>query len=116
MDQSLDSVGSFERFVLLSVVELAEDAETPAHSYEVTGRAKARLDDLERDPFGGIERQEVIRALQSLADSGLLSKSEVTSPVGKGRPAYVLAVDEARVKTELRDDETVGTYADALGS
>lgn len=115
MDE-LQSVGSFEQFVLLSVVELSEEGETPAHSYEVTGRAKARLDDLDRDPFGGIEREEVIKALGSLAEADLLSKGETTSPVGKGRPAYDLAVEGDAVLDELRGEEGVGSYATTLAN
>jgi len=110
----LQSVRSFERFVLLTVVELADDGETPAHSYEVTELAKARMDDLDRPPFGGIERQEVITALSSLAGAELLGKDEVTSATGKGRPAYVLGVDADAVVTELRGDDDVGPYAEVL--
>ena len=113
MDE-LDAAGSFEQFVLLSVVELAEEGATPVHSYEVTGRAKDRLDSVDRDPFGGIERQEVITALGSLAEAGLLSKAETTSPGGKGRPAYTLAVDGDAVLGELRGAGDVGSYAEAL--
>jgi len=98
------------------VVELSEEGETPAHSYEVTGRAKARLDDLDRDPFGGIERGEVIKALGSLAEANLLSKGETTSPVGKGRPAYELAVESGSVVEELRGEDGVGSYAATLAN
>jgi hypothetical protein len=116
MDETPASVRSFEQFVLLSVVELAEADETPAHSYDVTETAKARLDEVDRDPFGGIERQEVITALSSLADEGLLSKEETESPVGKGRPAYALAVDPGTVLSDLTGSDDVGSYAEALSA
>lgn len=114
MDATPESVQSFEQFVLLSVVELARDGATPAHSYDVTETAKARIDDVDRDQFGGVERQEVITALSSLADEGLLAKEETESPVGKGRPAYALAVDPETVLSDLGGADDVGSYAAAL--
>lgn len=112
--EQLQPVRSFERYVLLTVAELAGEGETPAHSYDVTERAKARMDALERPPFGGIERQEVITALASLAGEGLLGKAETESAVGKGRPAYVLGVDADAVVSALTDDADVGPYAERL--
>jgi len=114
MSATLNSVQPFEQFVLLSVVELATADRTPAHSYDVTKTAKARLDEVERDTFGGVERQAVIATLGSLADDGLLAKAETESPAGKGRPAYELAVDAETVLAELAGDDAVGSYADSL--
>ncbi|WP_262180632.1 hypothetical protein [Haloarcula laminariae] len=115
MDTALDSVQSFEQFVLLSVTELSSADETPAHSYDVTKTAKERLDDIERDAFGGIERQEVISALGSLSETGLLAKAETEDAVGKGRPAYELAVEADEVVSALTGDDAVGSYAQSLG-
>lgn len=114
MYAALDSTRPFEQFVLLSVAELAVADRTPAHSYDVTKTAKARLDDVERDTFGGVERQAVITTLGSLAEEGLLDKAETKSPIGKGRPAYELAVDAETVIAELAGDGAVGSYADSL--
>ena len=116
MDATLDSVGSFEQFVLLSVAELSAADETPAHSYDVTKTAKGRIGDVERDAFGGIERQEVITALGSLAEAELLSKAETEDAVGKGRPAYELAVEADEVVASLTGDDAVGSYAESLGA
>jgi len=114
MDATLDSIQSFEQFVLLSVVELSAAGATPAHSYEVTETAKARLDDIDRDPFGGVERQEVITALGALAEAGLLAKAETESATGKGRPAYELAADSEAVLASLSGNDDVGSYARSL--
>jgi len=114
MNEALGSVQSFEQFVLLSVVELSAEGQTPAHSYDVTETAKARMDDLDRPPFGGIERQEVITALGNLSEAGLLEKAETEDAVGKGRPAYELAVDADDAVDSLVDDEDVGPYARSL--
>ena len=116
MNEALGSVQSFEQFVLLSVVELSSDEATPAHSYDVTETAKARMDDLDRPPFGGIERQEVITALGNLAEAGLLAKAETEDAVGKGRPAYELAVDADSVVDSLTEDDDVGPYARSLAA
>lgn len=114
MDDAIRSRRPFEQFVLLAVVELAAHDETPAHSFEVTKRAKEHLDDVDRDPFGGVERQEVITALGALADDGLLSKERTESATGKGRPAYDLAVDPDVVIDALDDEPDVGPYAAEL--
>jgi len=114
MDVALESIASFEQYVLLSVVELSVDEETPAHSYEVAQTAKARLDALDRAPFGGIERQEVITALASLSEDDLLEKATTESAAGKGRPAYNLDVAPEEVLTTLSGDDEVGSYAESL--
>jgi len=114
MHSTLGSIRSFEQFVLLSVVELSTEEATPAQSHEVTETAKARIDDIDRDPFGGIERQEVITALGSLAGAGLLAKAETEDAVGKGRPAYELAVEADDVVDSLSGDDDIGSYARSL--
>jgi len=110
----LDSADSFEQFVLLSVVELTVAGEAPVHSYDVTQTAKAHLDDIEREPFGGVERQEVIAALRTLADAGLLTKARTESATGKGRPAYELAVEPEEVLTMLEGAESFGPYVETI--
>lgn len=114
MEERIQSVRSFEQFVLLSVVELADAGETPAHSYEVAQTATAHLDDVDRDPFGGVEREAVITALQSLTDEGLLTKGRTESPTGKGRPAYEPAVDTDDVLESLADVDDIRSYVEKL--
>jgi hypothetical protein len=114
MDETLHSMRSFEQFVLLSVVELAAADAMPAHSYDVAQTAQAHLDDIDRDPFGGVQRQEVISALQTLADAELLEKSKAESPTGKGRPGYGLAIDAGTVLDELADVEGLRSYVETL--
>ncbi|WP_226023273.1 hypothetical protein [Halomicrobium salinisoli] len=114
MAETIESRGPFEQFVLLAVTELSVDEETPAHSFAVAKRCKAHLDDVDREPFGGIERREVTTALGSLADDGLLRKERTESATGKGRPAYALDVDPERVVDGVDDDAGVGPYAEQL--
>jgi len=114
MADQLQSTAPFERFVALAVVELSQAGETPAHSYEVTETAKDRLGEIDQDGFGGIERGEVIGALNALAEADLLAKATTESAVGKGRPAYELAVDTGTLLERLGEDPTVGGYATVL--
>lgn len=114
MDETLHSLQSFEQFVLLAVAELTMTGDAPVHSYEVSETARAHLDDIDRDPFGGFERQQVISALQTLADAGVLSKSRAESAVGKGRPGYELAVDATTVLEGLAGVDGLGSYAETL--
>ncbi|WP_226010452.1 hypothetical protein [Halomicrobium salinisoli] len=114
MAETIESRGPFEQFVLLAVTELSVDGETPAHSFEVAKRCKAHLEDVDRDPFGGVERSEVTAALGSLADDGLLGKERTESATGKGRPAYALDVDPETVVDAVDDEAGVGPYAEQL--
>ena len=116
METTASSVRPFEQFVLLTVVELDDDGGTPIQSHEVTELAKARMDTVDRPPFGGIERQEVITALGNLAEAELLAKAETEDAVGKGRPAYELAVEADGVLDSLAEDEDVGPYAQSLAA
>jgi hypothetical protein len=103
----------FERFVLLAVAELSLAGETPVHSFDVRECCGDRTAHVSF-ASGGVERARVMRALESLAATGLLRDAEVTSPVGKGRPAHELTVDAATVVERFRSDETVGGYADSI--
>lgn len=114
MEERVQSADAFEQFVLLSVVELATADETPAHSYHVTQTAKAHLDDIKQDPFGGIERREVISALGTLADEGLLVDAQAETATGKGRPAYELAADPGDIIDALSDTDMLQPYIETI--
>lgn len=116
MKAQVQSAGAFEQFVLLAVAELETAGETPAHSYHVTQTAKAHLADIDRQPFGGVERQEVISALGRLADKGLLTNEKSESPTGKGRPGYELAGDPGEVLEVLSETDEFGPYVETVRS
>lgn len=116
MATQVRSADSFDQFVLLAVTELAAAGETPAHSYHVTQTAKHHLDDIDRQPFGGVERQEVITALGRLADEGLLTHEQTESATGKGRPAYGLAEEPVDVLDALADAEEFQPYVEKVRS
>lgn len=109
VSETVESATSFQRFVLLGVVELHDRDETPARSYEVREHCAGRVEDLPAEPFGGITREEVIRTLSVLEAEGVLTEEvDDQSPVGKGRPSYALAVDADAVREALAADDTVG--------
>jgi hypothetical protein len=116
MGDQVQSADAFEQFVLLAVAELETADETPAHSYHVTQTMKAHLADIERQPFGGVERQEVIAALGRLADAGLLADTQTESPTGKGRPGYELVGDADDILEALSDTEEFEPYVETIRS
>jgi DNA-binding transcriptional ArsR family regulator len=103
----------FERFVLLAVVELDLDDETPVHSFDIRECCGERTEHV-AFASGGVERARVMRALDALTEAGLLEEAEVTSPVGKGRPAHELAVDPEIVIEALREDEALSEYVTSI--
>ena len=116
MRDQVQSADAFEQFVLLAVAELETAGETPVHSYHVTQTAKAHLADVDRQPFGGVERQKVISALGQLADKGLLRTEQTESPTGKGRPGYELTGDPDEVLEVLSATDEFEPYVDAVWS
>ncbi|KOX91904.1 hypothetical protein [Haloarcula rubripromontorii] len=116
MRDQVQSADAFEQFVLLAVAELETAGETPVHSYHVTQTMKAHLADIDRQPFGGVERQKVISVLGQLADKGLLSNEKTESPTGKGRPGYELAGDPDEVLEALSTTDEFDSYIETVRS
>lgn len=117
---SLDAIERttpFQRYVLLGVTALDLREETPVHDYHVREFCLSHVDDLaDENPFeGGLSRESVIRALSKLEEMDLLTTTiEDESPVGKGRPAYLLAVDAEAVRESLAEDDLLGPVATSL--
>jgi hypothetical protein len=105
----------FERFVLLAMVDLEQTGETPAHSFDVRDRCAEHVDRV-HGVGGGVGRNEVYRALETLTEAGLVSSEQTSSPVGKGRPAHALAADPGEVLAALEADADVGEYAATLSA
>lgn len=100
-----------ERFALLAVAAHERDGETPVRSFEVLEWCRDRTADLSGDVVGEVSRNSVIRALETLSETGLVAVEEETSPVGKGRPAYALGVPADEVLRVLAEDEHVAEIA-----
>lgn len=106
---STDSLTLPQRIVLLSVATLERDEETPATVNVITVRAQEHAAGLAE--IGKLTEAEVDRALNVLDAEGLVSMpaTDEKSPVGKGRPAYEMAVDVETPLEALSDDEDVGS-------
>jgi hypothetical protein len=113
-DADIGDVDPFQRFVLLSVIDLRARDDVPVHSFDVTGVCEDLLDEFEGlDEMvpGGVTRQRVINALSELESADLLGEKRKESPTGKGRPAYALDIAEADVLAALAEDDR---FADAV--
>ncbi len=109
----IGSASLTEKVVFLGVAQLSGEEETPVDSSEVTRTCLDHCSDLETDVLGHLTEVDVMRALSSLAASGLVTEAEVEdrSPVGKGRPTYALETDHEPIVDELADDDRVGPLA-----
>jgi predicted transcriptional regulator len=95
------------------VADLELTDSTPAHTGEVIREAKDCLDTVDADTMGALSEAEVNRALNRLEADAVVEMAERdrTSPTGKGRPAYSLAVDAEAVLDTLEDDAAVARLA-----
>jgi len=114
MEGKLGSRSLSDRIVLLCLVDLEHTDSTPVHTAEVVRASRDLLETVERDPMDSLSEAAVNRALNRLDDDGLVEMSTPsgTSPTGKGRPKYALAVDTDDVVQALADDEEVAPIAD----
>jgi predicted transcriptional regulator len=69
------------------------------------------------DDLGKLTEAEVDSALHSLEADGVVSapSTDDSSPVGKGRPAYELAVDADTLLDALAGDERLASAVDRVG-
>jgi predicted ArsR family transcriptional regulator len=98
-----------QRVVLLGLAHHARTDAEPAHTGEVVRACTGRIHGEEIDALGRVGEAEVSRALNRLEAEGLVEMEPSTepSPVGKGRPAYSLAVDVEAVVAFASDDDAI---------
>lgn len=89
------------RLTLLALVWLADQGETPAHAEDVSAACKAKFGDVSVD----VSDEDIVQRIKQLSETAYLDQTRIDdrSPVGKGNPAYRLAVD---VETALEPFET----------
>jgi len=106
-----ESITLTNQAVLLTVAELARQNETPVQTHDLRKHCQERLADVETEVIGTISEADIIRSLYQLEDEDLVNEihQSATSPTGKGRPAYTLAVSETTVydKIDERLHETL---------
>ena len=95
------------RIVLLAVAELDASGATPAHSGAIRSASIRLFEAVENDPLGNLAEADTVRALNELEAAGVLAtvKLAETTPVGKGRPGFELAVDRDDLLDELAADD-----------
>jgi len=110
-EPTFDSISHTTQVVLLGVVKRHENDETPVQTHEIRKTCETALDGVETQVVGTITEADVMRSLYQLEDEGFVEEVETsqTSPTGKGRPAYTLAVDAEMifegVDGELLEDD-----------
>lgn len=113
----LDSASLSTQVILAGVTELAVRDETPAHAGEIRRTCNEAMDAVEGDVLGTVTEAEVARTLNELEAEELVDGTrDDTSPTGKGRPTYRLAVDPERVRSQLAEDDRAAPLAERIDS
>jgi len=105
-----------QRVTLLGLAHLSRTGGLPAHTGEVIRACSGRLEAVEDAALGRLGEAEVSRALNALEAAGYveMAKTGETSPTGKGRPAYSLAVETDPVLEAFRDDDRMEALLEAF--
>ena len=108
MEPTFDSLSLTNQVVLLGVVKRHENDDTPVQTHEIRKTCKTALEGVETQVVGTISEADVMRSLYRLEDESFVEEVETaqSSPTGKGRPAYTLAID-AETVYEGVDDELI---------
>lgn len=107
---ALQSATLHQRVVLVSLAYLSEHRTGPFDSTDVRSICHERLRDPEGPVVGRVAEADVMSALNELVTTDLVEEvdAESTSPVGKGRPSYVLSVDPGTVYEAYAGTERLG--------
>ena len=98
-----------QRVVLLGLAHFDRTDADPAHTGEIVRACAGPLEAADGRIVGRLGEAEVSRALNSLEAGGLveMENTREASPVGKGRPAYRLALSPETVAAAAREDDEV---------
>lgn len=110
-ESPFDSLSLTDQVVLLAVAELAGEDESPVQTHELRRYCKRQLPAAETEVVGTITEADAIRSLYRLEAEDLVEEISAaeTSPTGKGRPAYRLAVSAETVSEGVADELLTGT-------
>lgn len=105
-DTPFNSLSMTNQAVLLGVAELSREGETPIQTHDLRKHCKEQLSGVDTEVIGTITEADVIRSLYRLEEADLVDEVEPTesSPTGKGRPAYTLAVSEDAIYDGVADE------------
>jgi len=112
-DRPLEGTSTTERLVLLALADECRKADGPAQTHDVRRGCLSIAESLDGEFVGAVSEAVVIRSLYELEAKGVIDehRPDDRSPAGKGRPAYELAVERARVFDLVDDDSPL---ADAV--
>lgn len=105
-ESQFDKISLTEQVILLAVAAQHRDEETPVQTHDLRHICQSQLEGVDTEVVGTITEADVMRSLYSLEDSGFVKEVETnqTSPTGKGRPAYTLALALDDVYEGVNDD------------
>jgi hypothetical protein len=113
--EDLESTTLDQRLVLLSLVALDREDETPANTLAVRDCCGDHVDEFAEAVVGTPTEVDVIHALNELAATDLVSETRRDpSPTGKGRPVYDTEVGAERIFEALSEDERVADAVDRV--
>ncbi|WP_137291403.1 hypothetical protein [Natronorubrum halophilum] len=94
-----------EQVVLLGVTVQHRESETPIQTHDLRRVCRTQLENVDTEVVGTITEADVMRSLYRLEDEGFVEETDTerTSPTGKGRPAYALAISPETVREGVDD-------------
>ena len=100
--EPLESTTLTERLVLLSLLEVESE---PAQTHDLRRTCLSLAEEADDPVVGRVSEAEIIRSLYSLEAAGVVAEHEPaeSSPSGKGRPKYELAVEKETVLDAARE-------------
>lgn len=118
MEQDIASRSLSGRIVLLCLADLERADSTPVHTAEVIQETRDLLDAVTEETMGTLSESAVNRALNRLEADGFVEMAhpDRSTPAGKGRPMYSLAIEADQVLSPLSKDDEVAPIADSIRS
>jgi Cdc6-like AAA superfamily ATPase len=103
-----------QRVVLLSLTHCVRTGDEPVHTGDIIQTCRNQMDALRDEALGSLGEAEVSRALNQLEAEGYVElEARNTSPTGKGRPVYSLAVDAETVIESFQPDNQLQSMLEA---
>ncbi|MEF8813832.1 MAG: hypothetical protein V5A55_08440 [Halovenus sp.] len=111
----IDGRSLTERLVLLGIADAVVTGEAPVASWEVRRRVEPMLEHVDAEVVSTPNEADTARALNRLATGSAVDEQQSdSSPTGKGRPRYSLAVDSMTVLGALETDDRLKPAVEAV--
>lgn len=104
------STGPLERVVLAELADCTRNDDCPIAALDLLAGCRSRVEELDDLVVGRVTEAELMRSCQSLGATELVTEipPDDTSPVGKGRPEYELAIDAESIHEFATEDHVLG--------